>query len=70
MRKASAFWAAARNAGRQSADAAALDADMILAAQSTLLNQDGNESMTATTNVRHLGCFHPRESGARSASPS
>ena len=57
MLKAAEFWAAARNLGRQSADDASLDADMILVAQAATLVQDGNEIMIATTNVRHLALF-------------
>jgi hypothetical protein len=37
MLKAAEFWATARNVGRQSADDASLDADMILAAQAWAL---------------------------------
>lgn len=37
MLKAAEFWAAARNAGKQSASDASLDADMILAAQAGVL---------------------------------
>jgi hypothetical protein len=39
MLSAAALWAAARSAGRPTADEKALDADAILAAQSTLLAQ-------------------------------
>ena len=57
MLKAAEFWAAARRLGRQSADDASLDADMILAAQAWALFSDGNEPVIATTNVRHLALF-------------
>jgi hypothetical protein len=57
MLKAAEFWAAARKLGRQSAGDASLDADMILAAQSGALARDGDETVIATTNVRHLGLF-------------
>jgi hypothetical protein len=53
MLKAAEFWAAARKMGRQSAGDASLDADMILAA----LVHDGDETVIATTNVRHLALF-------------
>jgi predicted nucleic acid-binding protein len=43
--------------GRQSADDASLDADMILAAQAVALNRNGDEAVIATTNVRHLSLF-------------
>src|SRR5215469_14237753 len=57
MLKAAEFWATARNAGRQSADDASLDADMILAAQAIALHRDNDEAIIATTNVRHLVLF-------------
>jgi hypothetical protein len=59
MLKAAAFWAAARTAGRQSADDASLDADMILAAQARELTGNDQETVIATTNVRHLVMFTP-----------
>jgi hypothetical protein len=43
--------------GRQSADDASLDADMILAAQSQTLAGEGDQPVIATTNVRHLAVF-------------
>ena len=43
--------------GRQSADDASLDADMILAAQAGTVARDGDETVIATTNVRHLALF-------------
>ena len=57
MLRAAEFWAAARRMGRQSADDSSLDADMILAAQAVTLGANGNETMIATTNVRHLESF-------------
>jgi hypothetical protein len=57
MPKAAEFWAAARKMGRQSADDASLDADMILVAQARVLVRDGDETVIATTNVRHLALF-------------
>jgi hypothetical protein len=57
MLKAAEFWATARNLGRQAADDAALDADMILAAQAAVLVHDRDETVIATTNVRHLALF-------------
>ncbi|MFN0169100.1 MAG: type II toxin-antitoxin system VapC family toxin [Bryobacteraceae bacterium] len=56
MLRAAEFWATARKMGRQSADDASLDADMILAAQADLLRH-GDETVIATTNVRHLTLF-------------
>jgi len=57
MLKAAEFWATARMTGRQSADDASLDADMILAAQGGALVRAGGETVIATTNVRHLALF-------------
>jgi len=57
MLKAAEFWAAARKMGRQSADDASLDADMILVAQARVLDREGDEAVIATTNVRHLALF-------------
>ncbi len=57
--KAAEFWAAARKAGRQSADDASLDADMILAAQAAASARPGDDTVIATTNVRHLTLFAP-----------
>jgi predicted nucleic acid-binding protein len=57
MLSAAALWAAARSAGRPTADDKALDADAILAAQSTLLAQPGDQMIVATTNVGHLSRF-------------
>jgi hypothetical protein len=57
MLKAAEFWATARKLGRQSADDASLDADMILVAQAGALVRDGDETVIATTNVRHLALF-------------
>src|ERR1019366_3732565 len=57
MLQAAEFWAAARNMGRQSANDASLDADMILAAQAGALARDGDGTVIATTNVRHLALF-------------
>ena len=57
MLKAAEFWATARKLGRQSADDASLHADMILVAQAGALDRDGDETVIATTNVRHLALF-------------
>ncbi len=59
MLKAAEFWATARKMGRQSASDASLDADMILAAQAGALVRAGDETVIATTNVRHLALFAP-----------
>jgi hypothetical protein len=57
MLKAAEFWATARQTGRQSAADTSLDADMILAAQAGALVSTGDETVIATTNVRHLALF-------------
>ncbi len=58
MLRAAECWAQARQRGIPTADAAALDGDMILAAQILLLARPNNEPIVvATTNVRHLETF-------------
>ena len=57
MLRAAEFWATARRMGRQSADDASLDADMILVAQAGALVRDDDKTVIATTNVRHLVLF-------------
>ena len=57
MLKAAEFWATARKMGRQSAGDSSLDADMILVAQAGVLVSEGDETVIATTNVRHLALF-------------
>jgi predicted nucleic acid-binding protein len=57
MLQAAIFWSYARRHGRPTADAHALDGDVILAAQATLLARDGDEVLVATTNVGHLARF-------------
>ena len=52
MRRAAELWAHARRAGQPTADAPALDGDVILAAQALTF---GVEVVVATTNVAHLG---------------
>ena len=57
MLKAAQLWAEARKRGRPTADPKALDGDVILAAQATLVADEGNEVIIATTNVGHLSQF-------------
>jgi predicted nucleic acid-binding protein len=57
MLKAAELWAAARTAGRPTADEKALDADAILAAQSIGIAGEGDSVIVATTNVGHLSRF-------------
>jgi hypothetical protein len=65
MLKAAEFWASARKMGRQAADDASLDADMILAAQAAAIAHEGGRTVIATTNVRHLALKgYPLDSGS------
>lgn len=59
MRQAAEFWAKARQQGQPTASDAALDADMILAAQAATLALSG--VVIATTNVGHLAAFAPAD---------
>ena len=52
--RASELWADLRRAGRPSADAAALDGDVILAATAIELEGQFDEVVVVTTNLRHL----------------
>jgi len=52
--KAAQFWAQVRKQGIPTADNKALDGDVILAAQATIIKDEGNEVIIATTNVGHL----------------
>ena len=54
MLKAAQFWAQVRKQGMPTADDKALDGDVILAAQATLIQDEGHEVIIATTNVGHL----------------
>lgn len=57
MLKAAELWAQARRLGKPTADNASLDADVILAAQATILTQAGHTVIVATTNIKHLEMF-------------
>ena len=59
MLRAATFWAKARQAGKPTADNAALDADVILAAQASILIDEGADAVIATANPRHLSMFVP-----------
>ena len=59
MRLAAHLWSEARRSGRPTADRHALDADVILAAQTRLLLDTGQDAIVATTNLRHLTRFVP-----------
>jgi predicted nucleic acid-binding protein len=57
MIRAAEFWAKARKMGMATADDKALDGDMILSAQASILTDQGHEVVIATTNVKHLSIF-------------
>jgi predicted nucleic acid-binding protein len=58
MLKAADFWATARKQGQPTAPNAALDADVILAAQAFVIGEQFAEvPIIATTNVKHLNRF-------------
>ena len=59
MLQAAAFWAQMRRQGQPTAIDAALDADVILAAQAVAQQARGDEVVIATTNVRHLARLVP-----------
>jgi hypothetical protein len=54
MEAASTLWASSRKAGRPLADPAALDIDVILAAQTLTAGFDMSDTIVATSNVAHL----------------
>jgi predicted nucleic acid-binding protein len=55
MRRAADLWAKTRNEGFPMADDAALDADVILAAQTEAIARREGQVIVATDNVGHLG---------------
>ncbi len=61
MLKAAELWARARQMGRPTASDHALDGDMILAAQASVLADDGHDVTVATTNISHLAIFIPAQ---------
>ena len=54
---AAELWAEAMRIGKPTADAKALDGDVILSAQARLLSSEDVEVIVATTNVAHLERF-------------
>lgn len=61
MLQAAAFWADLRQQGLSTAANAAMDGDVILAAQAALLLGLGHSVVIATTNVGHLARLVPAE---------
>jgi predicted nucleic acid-binding protein len=57
MRLAAELWARARNTGLPTADARALDADVILAAQVLTTGLAPSDVVVASVNVRHIARF-------------
>ena len=57
MLLAAELWAEARKTGQPTADAKALDGDVILSAQARLLCNEATEVIVATTNISHLTRF-------------
>lgn len=57
MLHAAELWARARNLGKPTASENALDADMILCAQTNGISADPDDVIIATTNVAHLSLF-------------
>ena len=57
MLRASDFWAQARRMGKPTAADAALDGDVILAAQAAIIQDAGHKVVIATANVKHLDLF-------------
>lgn len=61
MRRAAELWAELRRQGLPTADARAIDADAILAAQALLTAAPGDTLVVATTNVGHLSRIVPAQ---------
>lgn len=61
MRLAARLWAEARRDGRPTADPHALDADVILAAQTLVQDYPPDSFVVATSNVGHLSRFVPTD---------
>jgi predicted nucleic acid-binding protein len=57
MRLAAELWAQVRNAGLPTADAHALDVDVILAAQALSAGIPATDLLVASVNVRHIARF-------------
>ncbi len=61
LEAAARLWAQARQMGQPTADAQALDGDVILAAQALSLGLADDEYVVATTNVAHISRFVPAQ---------
>ena len=59
--KAAEFWAEARWRGQPTAHAPSLDIDVILAAQTWMVQNEGEFAVIATLNKKHLAQFVPAE---------
>jgi len=57
LRLAAELWARARQGGQPTADRAALDVDVILAAQALSFGPAASDVVVATTNVKHVSQF-------------
>ncbi len=57
MLKAAELWAMVRKKGKPTAGDSELDADAILAAQALTVSTDQDETVIATSNVKHLELF-------------
>ena len=57
MLLAAQLWAKTRKNGKPTADQKDIDADVILAAEATLLAEQGHQVIVASTNIRHLSLF-------------
>lgn len=59
LNRACELWAAARRQGRPTAATAALDGDVLIAAQALALDIPSSDFVIATSNPRHLDIFAP-----------